>query len=83
MIKDIHDRLYVGVSDDPRQRLNDHNHKQGAAFTFQGKFKIAFLEEHTSLKDARSREVQIKKWRRDKKELLIGLYERGISTYNN
>ena len=81
MIKNAYSNLYIGITDNPERRLKEHNTKQGAGFTKnRDEFKIVFLENQNSLKEARSREIQIKKWRRDKKEKLIDLYNKGIST---
>jgi putative endonuclease len=80
MIRDPNNRLYIGVSDKPSKRLFDHNHKAGADFTAHGNFKIVFLEEYTNLQEARQREIQIKKWRREKKEILIERYKIGLPT---
>jgi putative endonuclease len=80
MIKDIDNQLYIGVSDNPKQRLHDHNNKAGATFTVNGGFRIVFLEEYLTLKEARLREIQIKKWRREKKETLIKMYACGLQT---
>lgn len=80
MIRDNSDRLYIGVSDNPSKRLHDHNHQSGADFTFHGNFEIVFLEKYLTFKEARSREVQIKKWRREKKEMLIVRYKKGLKT---
>jgi len=44
------------------------------------KFEIVFLEEHLTLTSARKREIQIKKWRREKKETLIAKFQSGLST---
>ena len=81
MIKNSYGNLYIGITDNPERRLKEHNTKQGADFTKnRNKFEIVFLEKQNSLKEARSREIQIKKWRRDKKEMLINLYNKGIPT---
>ena len=80
MIKDKKNRLYIGVSDNPKQRLYDHNRKLGATFTKQGNFTIVFLEKYLILKEARSREIQIKKWGRAKKEMLIDRFKNGLAT---
>jgi len=80
IISDLKNRLYVGVSGDPKQRLYDHNHKAGASFTSHGNFKIVFLEKYSTLKEARSREVQIKKWRREKKNMLIERFQKSLPT---
>ncbi|MCR4279555.1 MAG: GIY-YIG nuclease family protein [Candidatus Zambryskibacteria bacterium] len=81
MIRNSYDDLYVGVTDNPEKRLEYHNEKRGALFTKRdSKFKIVFLEEYKNLADARKREIQIKKWRRDKKEKLIEMYRIGKET---
>lgn len=72
MIKNNKNELYTGITADINSRLKCHNNNQGALFTKnKNNFKVAFLEEHSSLKEARKREIQIKKWRREKKEFLI------------
>ena len=81
MIKNARGDLYVGITEDPKQRLKCHNEKHGALFTKRDtKFEIVFLEQRATLADARKREIQVKKWRRDKKDALIGLYSRGLPT---
>ena len=64
---------YVGMSTDPRKRLNNHNEGRGAKMADdQGKFKIVYISPAFSSKSsARKREIQIKKWRRSKKEKLL------------
>lgn len=82
MLKNSYGDLYVGITENPQQRLKYHNEKRGALFTKRdSKFQIVFLEEYLTLADARKREIQIKKWRRDKKEMLINRYKKGVSTY--
>ena len=77
MIKNLYANLYVGITDNPERRLKEHNTMQGAAFTKnRDEFRIVFLESHNSLAEARKREIQIKKWRRNKKEKLIDLYKK-------
>jgi len=81
MIKNLFDDLYVGMTDNPKQRLAYHNKKRGALFTKRdSKFEIVFLEQHPTLAAARKREIQIKKWRRDKKETLLERYKQGLPT---
>jgi putative endonuclease len=81
MIKNSFDDLYIGVTDNPERRLSEHNSKRGANFTKSDYlFRVVFLETHSSLASARKREVQIKKWRRDKKEMLITRYKNGLPT---
>ncbi len=74
-------KLYVGVTENPQSRVYIYNQKRGAKFTkYVPDFKIIFLEEYSNLVEARRREIQIKKWRRDKKELLIQRYQSGLPT---
>ena len=89
MIKNSINKLYINITDNPTKRLATHNSCRGANFTkytltllgtSKSDFKIVFLEEHSNLTEARQREIQIKKWRRDKKEVLIERYKKGIST---
>ncbi len=81
MIKNEYGELYTGVSENPQKRVHHHNHNQGAQYTKRGGiFALVFLEEYPTLTDARKREIQIKKWRREKKEKLIELYNLGKET---
>ena len=84
MIKNADNKLYIGVSENPLERKNYHNENREAFFTKNQKtFNIVFLEEYDMLSEARKREIQLKKWRRDKKELLIDRYRKDLPTKNN
>jgi putative endonuclease len=81
MIKNSVDNLYIGITKNPYDRVKYHNQKRGAKFTKHiPNFKIVFLEKYENLQQARKREIQIKKWRRDKKEVLIERYTLGLET---
>jgi putative endonuclease len=81
MLKNSYNDLYIGITEDPQQRLKYHNTNRGALYTKRDStFEIVFLEPYLTLAEARRREVQIKKWRRDKKELLINRYQQGLET---
>lgn len=80
MVQNNRGKLYVGVSESPYNRLKEHNTQRGSVFTKSGKFRVVFKEEYPTLAEARKREVQIKKWRRDKKETLIERFKKGSST---
>jgi putative endonuclease len=68
------------MTENPNTRTKFHNTDRGAQFTKgRAKFRIVFLEEYATLAEARKREIQIKKWRREKKEMLIKKYHRGSS----
>lgn len=81
MIKNSIGKLYAGITKDPQSRVNYHNEKRGAKFTkYKTDFEIVFLERYDTLAEARKREIQIKKWRRDKKEFLIEKYRQNLQT---
>jgi putative endonuclease len=81
MIKNSSNKIYIGVTENPEKRLAIHNSKRGAQYTKRiSDFKIVFLEEYENLQQARKREIQIKKWSRSKKEMLIERYKNGLET---
>lgn len=80
MIRNTTGKLYVGISQNPDQRVVEHNTKRGSIYTESGYFKIVFQENYQTLAEARKREIQIKKWKRNKKEFLISRYQTGLST---
>lgn len=81
LIKNDDNKIYTGLTDNPQKRLDYHNKNRGAYFTKNQKpFKIVLLEEYETLDKARKREIQIKNWRRDKKEKIIERYKKGLPT---
>lgn len=81
MIKNSSNKIYIGVTENPEKRLATHNSMRGAQYTKRlPDFKIVFLEKYSDLQQARKREIQIKKWRREKKEMLIRRYKDGLET---
>ena len=80
IVSDSRQKLYVGITEDIKKRILTHNTKQGALYTKSGNFKIVFYEQYKTLAEARKREIQIKKWRRKKKEMLIERFRKGLPT---
>jgi len=80
LAKDKRNKLYIGITENLQKRINTHNTKQGALFTKSGNFQMVFSEEYLTLTEARKREIQIKKWRREKKENLIKRFSQGLPT---
>ncbi|MDP3996174.1 MAG: GIY-YIG nuclease family protein [bacterium] len=81
MIKNSIDKLYIGITKNPKDRVEYHNQKRGACFTkYKSDFTIVFLEEYSTLEQARKREIQLKKWSRKKKDILIEKYRKELPT---
>ncbi len=68
------DVLYVGVTNNLERRL--YEHREGLADSFTKKFrinKLVYFEIFSDPTNAITREKQIKRWRRDKKNHLVNL----------
>lgn len=66
--------LYVGVTNDLKRRAREH--KEGLIEGFTKRYhvdKLVYFEEIHDIKDAIRREKILKKWSREKKEMLITL----------
>ncbi len=64
--------LYAGTCINLKEREAKHNDGTGAKYT-RGRRPVVFVysEEFETLSDARKREAEVKKWKRDAKEELI------------
>ncbi len=68
--------LYLGITNDLSRRLIEHFENRGKPKTFAGRYfcyNLIYYEEYTSVDMAISREKEIKRWRREKKEALINM----------
>ena len=68
------DALYVGMTNSLEQRIIEHFLERGKSETHAGKYfcyNLVFYEEHKYVNAAIKREKEIKKWRREKKDVLI------------
>lgn len=66
--------LYVGMTNDMQRRLSEHYNNRGEKETFAGRYycyKLVYYEYYRTPLEAITREKEIKKWRREKKEALI------------
>ena len=64
--------LYIGASQDPEQRMADHASGRGGRTTrLDPPAALVRLEVYPTFAAARSREAQLKRWSRAKKEALI------------
>ena len=68
------DALYIGMTNNLQQRIIEHYLNKGKPETHAGKYycyNLIFYEEYKYVSAAISREKEIKKWRREKKDALI------------
>lgn len=66
------DSFYVGHTHNLAARIQDHNAGKGALHTrAHGHVRLVYFEAHSSELAAIDRELQIKKWGREKKKALI------------
>jgi putative endonuclease len=66
--------LYIGVTSNIEKRV--FQHKNHAIEGFSAKYnttRLVYLERFVDIRNAIARETQLKKWRRSKKEWLIGM----------
>lgn len=68
--------LYIGVTSNLPRRLYEHRHGLSDGFTKKyNVHKLVYFECTNDVYSAISREKQLKKWRRDKKDHLIQLQD--------
>ena len=69
--------LYVGVTNDLNRRMFEHKENKGNPKTFAGKYycyNLVYFEHFSHINYAIAREKEIKKWRREKKNVLISSF---------
>src|SRR5215204_5905432 len=79
------DALYVGMTNNLEQRIIEHFLERGKPATHAGKYycyNLVLFEEYQYVNAAIAREKEIKKWRRQKKEELIGSVNKEWETLN-
>jgi len=66
-------RLYIGVTENLRQRVATHNNGKGAEWIKADRNAqlVLYCERYPTLAAARKRELQLKKWSPAKKEALM------------
>lgn len=63
---------YVGKTGDLLTRLTEHQSGVGADYTaVRRPVEMVYAEEHFTVRSAKNRELQLKRWSRAKKEALI------------
>jgi predicted GIY-YIG superfamily endonuclease len=65
---------YVGKTNDLYTRLTEQQSGVGAEYTaVRRPVEMVYAEEHSTIRGAKNREMQLKRWSRAKKEALIAL----------
>jgi putative endonuclease len=66
--------LYTGYSDDPHKRFLAHQNGKGGTYTRSHKpLKVIYTESFQTKNEALKREIEIKRWSREKKIRMLGL----------
>jgi putative endonuclease len=64
--------IYVSVTNDLNRRIYEHKNKLISGFTKKHNLnKLVYFEETCDINAAINREKEIKKWRREKKDILV------------
>ena len=64
--------MYIGITNDLERRLYEHKNEQIEGFTKKYHVhKLVYFEEYSEINDAISREKQLKRWVRSKKNWLV------------
>lgn len=72
ILRNIHNQLYIGHTNDLTRRLQGHKSGNGAKFMkSEGDFELVYNEQFEMRSEAMRREKQLKGWTRTKKEALI------------
>lgn len=70
--------FYVGITDNLKQRIHEHTHKESFFTSKFSDLQLKYAEKYPSKAEAANREKQLKGWSHTKKQLLID----GILGYN-
>lgn len=76
IIQTINNKLYTGITTDPKRRFKEHSSnlkKRAKFFRSNPPLKIIYTEEYQNRSEASKREYEIKKMKRSDKEKLAGL----------
>lgn len=72
ILKCSDESYYVGCAQDIEQRLKTHSDGRAAPYTARLlPVQLVYSEKHLSIESARKRELQLKRWSRNKKEALF------------
>jgi len=64
--------FYTGITNNVERRFNEHKNGKGGHYTSSKKAtRLIYTEKHPDKSSALKREAEIKKWKREKKLLLV------------
>ena len=73
ILKCRNNSYYTGITTDIPTRIDKHNSGKGAKYTRTHRpVRLVYFEELETEREARKRESEIKSWRREMKERLVG-----------
>jgi putative endonuclease len=65
--------FYCGITNNLKERISEHNSGKGAKYTkSRVPVKMIHFEEFPDKSSACKREIEVKGWRKEKKEALVG-----------
>jgi putative endonuclease len=77
ILRCVDSSLYCGITNNLKERLEEHNNREGAKYTkTRLPVKLIHFEEYPDKSSACKREIEVKGWRREKKETLVGDFPR-------
>lgn len=77
ILRCVDSSLYCGITNNLKERLEEHNNREGAKYTkTRLPVKLIHFEEYPDKSSACKREIEVKGWRREKKEVLVGDFPR-------
>jgi len=62
-------KLYIGLTNDLRKRFSEHNQGLNQSTKYRRPFELIYYEAYKSSKDARIREIRLKKFKNSYAEL--------------
>ena len=69
--------FYCGITNNLKERLSEHNRGKGAKYTkTRLPAKLIYFEEFPDKSAACKREIEVKGWRREKKQRLAASFDR-------
>jgi len=69
--------FYCGITNNLKERLDEHNNGKGAKYTkTRLPVKLIYFEEFPAKSSACKREIEVKGWRREKKDKLVDSFTR-------